>query len=36
MRLAKKWHDLPTLNSRTSDEVIGYDDFGLPLIKIRS
>jgi antitoxin VapB len=30
MRLAKEWHALPTLDHRSPDEIIGYDDYGLP------
>ena len=30
MILAGKWHDLPTLDSRSSDELTGYDEIGLP------
>lgn len=30
MRLAKQWHSLPTLDPRIADEIVGYDDLGLP------
>jgi antitoxin VapB len=29
-RLAQKWHQMPTLDSRTADQILGYDRFGLP------
>ena len=29
LELAKKWHQMPTLDKRTPDEIIGYDEFGL-------
>jgi hypothetical protein len=30
MSIAKEWHKLPSLGGRTADEIIGYDDDGLP------
>jgi hypothetical protein len=30
MRLAAQAHALPTLDHRSPDEIIGYDEFGLP------
>lgn len=30
VELAKRWHELPTLDARSPDEIIGYDEFGLP------
>jgi antitoxin VapB len=28
--LARRWHELPTLDERTPEEIIGYDQLGLP------
>jgi antitoxin VapB len=30
MQLAAQWHALPTLDHRSPDDIIGYDEFGLP------
>jgi antitoxin VapB len=30
MKLARRWHELPTLDPRSADEMIGYDEYGLP------
>ena len=30
MQLAKQWHAMPTLDPRSADEIVGYDDLGLP------
>ncbi len=30
MQLAARWHELPTLDRRPPDDIIGYDEFGLP------
>ena len=30
MRIVKKFDELPTLDHRSADEIIGYDEYGLP------
>jgi hypothetical protein len=30
MRIVKKFDELPRLDHRSADEIIGYDEFGLP------
>ncbi len=30
IQLAKQWHAMPTLDPRSADEMVGYDEFGLP------
>jgi antitoxin VapB len=30
MEIAKQMHALPTLDTRTADEIIGYDEYGMP------
>lgn len=30
MRIAKEFRELPVLDARTPDEILGYDEFGLP------
>jgi antitoxin VapB len=30
LAIARECHALPTLDHRTADEIIGYDEYGLP------
>lgn len=30
LRLARQWHELPTIDQRSADEILGYNDSGLP------
>ena len=31
LRLARQWHELPTIDQRSADEILGYSDAVLPV-----